>query len=332
MNSEDSFILLESSLENHCHFVDFFLESVNHFPMNHMDKDNMYNVCMELIENFATLNKQMIERNPDMTPANIISSTTHFLNNKLQEHSTRYLRDKILHKNKFYVSSEERAVGTRVEMLKEKENGIEKPVLIQSSLQYVSILSTLKTFFMKQSNRELYLSYRNNHECVDGTYEQFCCGKLFHSNSFFQQNKDALQIQLSIDDFEICNPLGSKKGVHKVCGLYFAINNMPAKFNSKLRNIYSISICNSEDLDTLKTDINSIWEMVVSEISYLENFGLKIDDGITIKGTLVNLVADNLGANTSLCLTKSFNAHHFCRICLLSNEECKKVTVNKQLI
>lgn len=68
--------------------------------------------------------------------------------------------------------------------------------------------------------------------------------------------------------------------------------------------------------------------MVVSEISYLENYGLKIGDGITIKGTLVNLVADNLGANTSLCLTKSFNAQHFCRICLLLNEECKKVTVD----
>lgn len=240
LNSEDSFILLDSSIESHCHFVDSFVESVNHFPMNHMDKDNIYKVCIELIENFAALNKQMFERNPDMTPTNIISSTTHFFKNKLQENSKRYMRDKILHKNKFYVPSEERAVGTRVEMLKEKDNGIEKPVLIQSSLQYVSILSSLKTFFMKQSICELYLSYQNDHKCVDGTYEQFCCGKLFHSNSFFQQNKDALQIQLSIDDFEICNPLGSKKGVHKICGLYFVINNMPAKFNSKLRNIHLI--------------------------------------------------------------------------------------------
>lgn len=328
MIKEKSFILLESPFESHYRFIDTFLESINSFPMNHKDKDNVYKLCVELIENFAALNKKLIESNSVMTPASIISSTTYFVKTKLEEFSTHYLRDKILHKSEFYVPPEERAIGTRLEMMHDKPNQIEKPVLIQSTLQYISILSTLQKFFMKQSNREVYLNYQDNHQCVGGTYERFCCGELFHSNNFFRENKNALQIQLSTDDFEVCNPLGSKKGVHKVNGLYFVINNMPAKFNSKLRNIYTVAISNANDLDTIKTDVNNMWEMVVSEISHLENVGLDIGAGVTIKGTLVNLVADNLGANTSLCLTKSFSANYFCRICLLSNKECKVITAD----
>lgn len=42
-----------------------------------------------------------------------------------------------------------------------------------------------------------------------------------------------------------------------------------------------------------------------------------------LKGTLVSIAADNLGANSALCMAESFRTFHYCRICKLSREECQ---------
>jgi len=40
---------------------------------------------------------------------------------------------------------------------------------------------------------------------------------------FFSQQRHALQILLYYDDFETANPLGSKKGIHKLGCVYFTL-------------------------------------------------------------------------------------------------------------
>lgn len=67
--------------------------------------------------------------------------------------------------------------------------------------------------------------------------------------------------------------------------------------------------------------------MIVSEIGYLEDVGIDVGNGIIIKGAIVNLAADNLGANAAFCLTKGFRSHNYCRICLLTKKQCEQATV-----
>lgn len=288
--------------------------------MKHEDRDKIFKSCNELVDNIAALISNLIDTG--MTPTAAIRSSATFFKNKISEYKTRHLRNRKLLDNESYIPPVERAIGTRIEMIHNKVECIEIPTIIQSSLQYVSILSTLKNFFANKDNRDLYFAYQREHHCVEGIYERFCCGKLYRSSAFYLENPNAIQIQLAIDDFEPCNPLGSKSGLHKICGLYLAINNMPPGFNSKLQNISLVSLCNSDDLNGDHTDINNIWEMVVSEISFLETIGIDIGNGTRIKGTLQNLTADNLGANTSLCLTKGFRSQHYCRICKNTRVEC----------
>lgn len=38
-----------------------------------------------------------------------------------------------------------------------------------------------------------------------------------------------ITLGLYIDDFEICNPWGTSKKKHKVCGIYWVIANLPIK-------------------------------------------------------------------------------------------------------
>lgn len=71
-----------------------------------------------------------------------------------------------------------------------------------------------------------------------------------------------------------------------------------------------------------------IWEMVASEIKYLEEIGVKLVNGHILKGTLVDLSGDNLGMNTSLCMTECFRLRYYCRICTRSSDECLRATTD----
>lgn len=45
----------------------------------------------------------------------------------------------------------------------------------------------------------------------------FCDGELYCKNQLFSVDKQALQLFLYNDEIEICNPLGSRAKVHKMC-------------------------------------------------------------------------------------------------------------------
>lgn len=53
--------------------------------------------------------------------------------------------------------------------------------------------------------------------------EEFCDGTLFKSHELFSQKPLALQLIIYYDDVEVCNPLGSYRGVHKLGKLDFVV-------------------------------------------------------------------------------------------------------------
>ncbi|RXN21976.1 zinc finger protein [Labeo rohita] len=52
-----------------------------------------------------------------------------------------------------------------------------------------------------------------------------------------------LRLHFYIDEFEIVNPLGSKRGKHKLTAVYFKLGNIDKKYTSKLENIYQREYC-----------------------------------------------------------------------------------------
>lgn len=124
-----------------------------------------------------------------------------------------------------------------------------------------------------------------------------------------------------MDDFEICCPVKSKATIHKICGVYFQIRNLPPQVSSKIDNIFLIALASSSDL---KDDcgLNDLNELIVDELKKLETIGFESTDGEVWKVALVNIACDNLGANTLFGFSKGFNANFYCRICALSRNEC----------
>ena len=60
---------------------------------------------------------------------------------------------------------------------------------------------------------------------TDNYLGDFCDGSLFKGHTLFQIYTDALQFILHFDELEVCNPLGSHSGVHKlgihiICSMY----------------------------------------------------------------------------------------------------------------
>ena len=54
------------------------------------------------------------------------------------------------------------------------------------------------------------------HMRKDGLLGDFCDGSLFRSHPLFQNSTEALQIITYFDEVEVCDPLASHSGVHKL--------------------------------------------------------------------------------------------------------------------
>lgn len=167
------------------------------------------------------------------------------------------------------------------------------------------------------------MNSQDYHNCVEGVFKDFCCGKQFSKNELFRSDKSAIRIHISNDDFGIFNPLGSKGNVHKLSAFYFTIQNMPPQFRFKADNVFLFCVCYSDDLKTKYTDINDIWRLVVKDINFLETRGIDVADGMNVKGSIAYFSFDNLGINLAYGLVACFKAQYFCRFCVMPIQDCR---------
>lgn len=72
---------------------------------------------------------------------------------------------------------------------------------------------------------------------------------------YVQQKGAILCFQIYMDEVELSNPLGSKKGKHKVSVFYWVLMNLPPSFRSSLRCIQLLGIVNSELLKQRGVDV-----------------------------------------------------------------------------
>lgn len=69
-------------------------------------------------------------------------------------------------------------------------------------------------------NDELVNHFVNRTIRTDTVMEDFCDAECFGSNVFFHDNPYSLRIYLYCTEFEVCNPIGSKLGKHKMIAFY----------------------------------------------------------------------------------------------------------------
>lgn len=193
--------------------------------------------------------------------------------------------------------------------------------LTDSTCQYIPIRRTLQAFFEIPGILEsvkAYLSSLNSSESVSNIVQS----KLWKNITSRFQNKLVLPIYLYSDDFEIGNPLGSHKGIYKVCGIYFTLGCLPPEHSSLLENIFLIQLCYSSDTKYFGKE--KVYRHIIEDLMKLETEGLTVstETGVHhVYFSLALVLGDNLGIHFLLGLTESFTSRHYCRFCRCTKDE-----------
>ena len=126
------------------------------------------------------------------------------------------------------------------------------------------------------------------HNSDDGIIRDYCDATMFSKHPLLALDSNFLQIFLYYDDLEVCNPLGSKRIIHKLgklfihpcniiyslspplCNIavfYFVLGNLPPLFRSKVSRIQLAAIVKSELLK--KYGANKILKPIIEDIKKL---------------------------------------------------------------
>lgn len=300
-----------------------FYKNIMSAKFNQTQIDLIMNESEALIRNFS---KVLCVSQNDTANGNKLSVLNNIMCQKFLNRDAHHKRLKEAEKNPFFVRPLEVTVGPK---WKNKINpALEIPdnTMVSDTIHYIPMMDTLKSLFAKKDYRLKYLDYNLNrkHKCSEGEYQDFCCGKIAKMREIFNDST-SLQIEISIDDFEVCSALKTKANLHNVTGIYFRIRNLPMEYNSRLEHHHVIALGKAAALK--KHDaFDAVVKRIVKEFHELKTIGIEIEN-INIKGALINICADNLGANAIFGFVKCFNVDGFCRVC-----SCKKVESETQIV
>lgn len=196
------------------------------------------------------------------------------------------------------------------------------------TFQYIPILKSLQQIFKQENILNKFVTSHNQNPFVNKEkYTSYKDGLHFQNNEFFSGGELRISICLYVDDFEICNPLGTSRKKHKLCSVYWILGNLPPGSHSSLSSIYLALLCKSEDLRTF--GYPKIFEPLLQDLVILEQQGVFIDNlGVNFKGTVQYVVADSLGAHGLAGFVESFSGDYFCRFCTATRSEIESKATN----
>ena len=134
-----------------------------------------------------------------------------------------------------------------------------------------------------------------------------------------------MRIHLYCDEFEVCNPIGPKKGKHKLTAFYYTVGNFHPKFRSQIRWIFLAILVKHQYLVTNALGYEAVLQPLLADLKYLQESGVeivtKLNQKLTVKGKLVSISADNLSAHAVAGFQQHFHAGRICRTCLADHAD-----------
>ena len=233
---------------------------------------------------------------------------------------TQHKRTTYFRKNYGMVDGKSIFLGNRYDQRVDPVNGSMRQIIIRDTFQYVPIM---KLIALLLSDTSVHDEVVHDHTSRDGVKRDLCDGSLYECNPLFVEDKEALQLCLYFDECEVVNPLGSRRGIHKIGFIHLTLRNMRPMFTSRLNNIHIVAAFNS--LDRVKYGFDRILAPIVHDIRELgKGVDFRLQDGRVVhkRGTAVQVLGDNLGLNQLFGFVESFSAIHFCRLCMISKADC----------
>ncbi|XP_054929068.1 uncharacterized protein [Dermacentor andersoni] len=182
-------------------------------------------------------------------------------------------------------------------------------------LDTIKAVATARNFF---SEAELGISYSQGSDSM--LLKDVTDGSYFREHCIFRNAKDQnlFILQLYFDEFEVCNPLGSKRGKHKVLGGYFTILNELPKTRSKLAEKYLVLLVKKSVVN--KISLHQVVQLLLADIHHLEVHGVELSRK-TVKGSVLYVSGDNLSSHQFGGFRECFSSGPICRFCMATREE-----------
>lgn len=189
--------------------------------------------------------------------------------------------------------------------------------MTQKFAYYIPVAETLKSFLQSRLGRNT-----QSQQFGDPDVEVFTDlydGQNFKCHQFFNENPESLKLILYQDSFEIVNPLGSAKKMHKVLAVYLSLANLPIHLRSNTDNMFLVLLCVEDDLK--RFGVAKVFSELLADLKSLETDGINVD-GETVKGGLYCIAGDNLGSHCIGGFTENFSrSQYFCRYCEITRSE-----------
>ncbi|XP_064461583.1 uncharacterized protein LOC135371463 [Ornithodoros turicata] len=189
------------------------------------------------------------------------------------------------------------------------------------TFQYISVLKVLKHYLESSG-----ISYSCGLRSKDDHLATVFDGTVFKNHRFFRGDLSKLCIQLYTDEFEVCDPLGAKRGKHKLLVVYYTLINVPSEYRSLLEHIHLALIVKEKVAQ--EYGLHRIFEPLVSDIAVLETEGVLVNN-TRYTGSVLCMVGDNLSSHHAGGFSTNFSHGRVCRFCMalhheLSLKHCEK--------
>ncbi|XP_067629146.1 uncharacterized protein [Eurosta solidaginis] len=174
----------------------------------------------------------------------------------------------------------------------------------------------IKKYFETKNN--LYLTLENIKiiQSKQDVYANVINGETWKQKMLSFKNKLVIPYVLYFDEFGIGNPLGSHACNQSVCGIYYNFPTIPNHHLSTLENIFVAGFFKSHD----RKECGNIYSFkpLIKVIQHLEAEGIVLttaEGEFHVFFVLALITGDNLGLNSILGFTSSFNSNFYCRNC-----------------
>ena len=145
----------------------------------------------------------------------------------------------------------------------------------KESFQYIPLEQLLHAYLSQPGMMKSIIANQSK-EPEDGILSSYLDGQ-FYRQSFKEEGEFIIPLLLYSDDFETGNPLGSQRGVHKVCAFYCSVLSIPKRNQGNLNNILLVALAKTKLISNTEHGIDSVLKVIIDEMQTLYNNKLFID-------------------------------------------------------
>ena len=189
----------------------------------------------------------------------------------------------------------------------------------EDEIIYISIVELVKNLLSNEEYKKLIepdTSIKKDvlRSCEDGSFVK--------ENKLVQEcGKNCILFMVYFDEANLTDTSSARPT--KMGMFYIIIINIHPRHRSKLM---CINLCLTVEADLMNAyEMDDILTPILNDIKTFEN-GVEMPDGSTTYGTLLAVIADNLGAHKIGGFKEGFTASHCCRVCMADLGKVRSMT------